>query len=182
MSLSLKSVWEPGSGGYIQMTGWPTQHTNVAQVCTSFLNTSGERLFAFADPNTRIVVLRCVSFEQAVSDSPRTHLLVRLILTIGVADLRHEVILLLENEVLNCRLVTINWSLQAGCYLRTRIPRRYAHWVSTTPFDKKKKRIWARNAPVSTFILTTPFWTAVLISSFVEPEPPWKTRNLGECI
>ena len=103
MSFSLKSVWGPGSGGYIQVTGWPTQHTNVAQVCTSFLDASSERLFAFADPNTRIVVLRCVSFEQAVSDSPRTHLLVRLILALGVADLRHEVILPLENEVLNCR-------------------------------------------------------------------------------
>ena len=33
--------------------------------------------------------------------------------------------------------------------------------------------------PVSTFILMTPLSTAVLISSFVEPEPPWKTRNLA---
>lgn len=35
-----------------------------------------------------------------------------------------------------------------------------------------------RDGPVSTFIFTTPFWTAVLMSSFVEPDPPWKTRNL----
>ena len=27
--------------------------------------------------------------------------------------------------------------------------------------------------------MTTPFSTAVLISSFVEPDPPWKTRNLS---
>ncbi|KAG8821281.1 TFIIH/NER complex subunit [Serendipita sp. 399] len=40
-------------------------------------------------------------------------------------------------------------------------PKGYANWVS-----------------VSTFILTTPFCTAVAISSFVEPEPPWKTRKL----
>ena len=31
---------------------------------------------------------------------------------------------------------------------------------------------------MSTFILTTPFVTAVLISSLVEPEPPWKTKKL----
>jgi len=29
------------------------------------------------------------------------------------------------------------------------------------------------------FILTTPLVTAVLISSGVEPEPPWKTRKRG---
>lgn len=32
--------------------------------------------------------------------------------------------------------------------------------------------------PVSTFIFTTPLVTAVLISSLVEPEPPWKTKKL----
>jgi hypothetical protein len=31
---------------------------------------------------------------------------------------------------------------------------------------------------VSTFILTTPLLTAVVISSLLEPEPPWKTRYL----
>ena len=39
---------------------WRTRrygHTNVAQVRTGFLDTSGERLLAFADPNTRIVEL-----------------------------------------------------------------------------------------------------------------------------
>jgi hypothetical protein len=33
--------------------------------------------------------------------------------------------------------------------------------------------------PVSTFILTTPFETAVFISSFVDPDPPWNTRYLS---
>jgi len=37
-----------------------------------------------------------------------------------------------------------------------------AHWVS-----------------VSTFIFTTPALTAVVISCFVDPEPPWKTRKTG---
>lgn len=32
---------------------------------------------------------------------------------------------------------------------------------------------------VSTFILMTPLVTASLISSFDEPEPPWKTRKLS---
>ena len=32
---------------------------------------------------------------------------------------------------------------------------------------------------VSTFILTTPKSTAALISSGVDPEPPWKTRSKG---
>jgi hypothetical protein len=32
---------------------------------------------------------------------------------------------------------------------------------------------------VSTFILTTPYYTATAISCSLEPEPPWKTRSRG---
>ena len=42
------------------------------------------------------------------------------------------------------------------------MPMRYAYWVS-----------------VSTFILTTPLPMAVLISSFMDKEPPWNTRYLS---
>lgn len=48
--------------------------------------------------------MMCVGFESVVSELTGTHLLVRFILALGVADLRHEVILLLEDEVLNRRL------------------------------------------------------------------------------
>jgi hypothetical protein len=42
------------------------------------------------------------------------------------------------------------------------MPMRYAYCVS-----------------VSTFIFTMPLPMAVLISSFVDPEPPWNTRYLS---
>lgn len=90
------------------------------------------------------------------------YLLVGLVGTFGVANLGSEIILLLQDKVLINGNEPNQYRFQGGRKVRnvrTRIPARYANWVS-----------------VSTFILTTPLLTAVLISSEVEPEPPWKTR------
>ena len=40
-------------------------------------------------------------------------------------------------------------------------------------------RVKAYWVSVSTFIFTTPYFTASAISCSVEPEPPWKTRSSG---
>ncbi len=40
-------------------------------------------------------------------------------------------------------------------------------------------RVKAYWVSVSRFIFTTPFSSAVAISSAVEPEPPWKTKSNG---
>lgn len=100
----LKSVWERMVRRADMKGTSADPRTDVAQVCAGFLDTSGERLFALADPNTRIVVLRPVLAGIGRLDSSGTHLLVWLVLALGVADLCHNIILLLEDEVLNYRL------------------------------------------------------------------------------
>jgi hypothetical protein len=87
-----------------------------------------------------------------------TYLLVRLVLALGVADLGLEVFLLGEDEVADAGEVR-----ELGVCTKGR---------QRAVLRRKEEG----DEPVSTFILTTPFSTAVLISSLVEPEPPWKTR------
>ena len=94
----------------------------------------------------------------------QTYLLVRLIGALRVADLAQEVVLLVKDKVADTRQVR-----ELGvCGSSERAARAGS--------SRSARR--GCNVPVSTFIFTTPFLTAVLISSLVEPEPPWKTRKL----
>ena len=91
-------------------------------------------------------------------DSVRTHLLVGLVLAVRVADLRHEILLLLEDEVLNCRRSYDQWDLGHGCQLATYPDSDEVCPLSVyNPVNVRKRDGWIKNVPVSTFILTTPF-------------------------
>lgn len=78
-------------------------HTDIPQVCASFLYTSGECLFTLTNPNTRIVVLQWVSASDYPFGVAETYLLVWLILALRVTHLCHEVLFLLQDEVLHRR-------------------------------------------------------------------------------
>lgn len=118
----------------------------VAQIHTGLLNPSRQGLFTLSNPDSWIVVL-----------------LVGLVLSIGVSNLGHDVVLFVEHKVSDTLEV---------CPLY-RQPSFIARPVRST---RGSQLTWVS---VSTFIFTTPLTTAVRISSFDEPDPPWKTRNLA---
>lgn len=85
-------------------------------------------------------------------------LLVGLVGTFGVTDLGLEVVLLGEDKVADTGKVS---------------PLGVSVDVPTRTLAS------CGDARAKAYILTTPLETAVLISSSVEPDPPWKTRKLS---
>ena len=77
-------------------------HTNVSEICASFLDTSRESLFTLTDPDTGVVVL-----EKSLrwvwvwtGQVHRTNLLVGLVRTLGVTNLGLKIARLALDEVL----------------------------------------------------------------------------------
>jgi hypothetical protein len=138
--------------------------TNVAEVLARFLDTRRESLLALTYPDTRVVVLHSgchLSTYAAIEEQNITNLLVGLVLALGIADLALEVASLAQHKVTDTREVgELSVCLPSDAFVKTDV-----NYIIYDP-------------PVSTFILTTPLLTAVLISSSVEPDPPWKTRYL----
>jgi len=79
------------------------RRTNVLEVLASLLDSVGHSLLPLTNPDTRVVVLipKIVNFHILFASKKHSYLLVRLIFTLGIANLGMQVALLLLEVVLN---------------------------------------------------------------------------------
>lgn len=93
--------WENHQRGQMKSRG--VQPTNVLEVPASLLDSIAHSLLTLTNPDTRVVVLipQVVNFRLPFAAMKRSHLLVWLVLTLGIANLGLQVALLLLEVVLN---------------------------------------------------------------------------------